>query len=127
MTINIYAAWIGLCLACLAGMVAGLFFHREDFLGGYGSWARRLMRLGHISLFGLAFVNFIFYATCRFLDLQAGLALVSTLFIIGAVTMPLVCYTAAFYRPVRNLFFIPVLSITGGAVIFTVKILEASL
>lgn len=126
MTINLYAAWIGLCLACLAGMVAGLFFHREDFLGGYGSWTRRLMRLGHISLFGLAFINFIFYATCRQLGLESGLTLVSTLFIIGAISMPLVCYTSAFFRPARNLFFIPVLSITSGAIIFTLQILEAS-
>jgi hypothetical protein len=125
-TINLYAAWIGLSLACLAGMVAGLFFHREDFLGGYGNWTRRLMRLGHISLFGLAFVNFVFYATCKSLNLETGLTLVSTLFLVGAISMPLVCYTSAFFRPARHLFFIPVLSITVGAITFTLHILEAS-
>ena len=33
---------------------------REDWLGGYGSFKRRLYRLAHISFFGLAIVNLMF-------------------------------------------------------------------
>ncbi len=35
----------------------GLGFHREEFLGGYGSFRRRLLRLGHIALAALGSLN----------------------------------------------------------------------
>lgn len=123
MTINLYAAWIGISLGVVAGLIAGLFFHREDFLGGYGSWPRRLMRLGHVSLFGLALLNLAFFGTARLLPVATDLSAISWLFLIGAITMPLVCYTSAFVRPARHLFFIPVLSVAIGAVLFTGKVL----
>src|SRR4051812_205671 len=50
--LNIAAAWIGILCGVLGGAVVGLFFHRDEWLGGYGSWRRRLARLGHISFFG---------------------------------------------------------------------------
>ena len=56
-TLNLWAAWIGILLGMLSGAAQGLFFHRADWLDGYGSWPRRLIRLGQISLFRLAFVN----------------------------------------------------------------------
>ena len=51
--LNFYAAWIGILLGFVAGVVLGFFFHREDWLGGYHSWRRRMVRLGHISFFGI--------------------------------------------------------------------------
>ena len=33
----------------VSGATIGLFFHREAFLGGYDTWRRRLVRLGHPS------------------------------------------------------------------------------
>jgi len=53
-TLNLWAAWVGILLGMFSGAAQGLFFHRADWLDGYGSWARRLIRLGQISLFGLA-------------------------------------------------------------------------
>ena len=55
--INVIAAWLGVLAGVLTGVASGLFFHREEWLGGYGSWPRRMMRLGHISFFGLGFLN----------------------------------------------------------------------
>ena len=54
---NVIAAWIGVLAAFASGAVLGLFFHRADWLGGYGSWRRRLLRLGHIALVALGGVN----------------------------------------------------------------------
>ena len=52
MEMNLYAAWIGFVLGALSGALLGLFFHDERFMGGYGSWQRRMTRLGHISFSG---------------------------------------------------------------------------
>lgn len=89
--INIQAAWAGFLLGCVAGAIPGLFFHRRDWLGGYASWQRRLLRLGHISFFGLGFINPGFALTARTLELDAGLQSASILLLVGAATMPKVC------------------------------------
>jgi hypothetical protein len=123
MTINLYAAWIGLLLGCLAGMLAGLFFHNEDWLGGYASWPRRMIRLGHISFFGIGFINLAFVLTSRALQMASGLRIPSYLFIVAALTMPTVCYLSAYKMAFRNLFFIPACSLTIGVALFLWKVL----
>ncbi|RXQ95831.1 hypothetical protein EO244_05855 [Ancylomarina salipaludis] len=112
--INLYAAWIGMLLGGILGAVQGLFFHKEEWLGGYGSWQRRMMRLGHISFFGIAFINIAFTFTAKSLNIEQEVPLPSALFLIGAIGMPLICYLSAFKKPIRHLFFIPALSIIGG-------------
>src|SRR5512137_2869230 len=107
---NLVAAWVGFLLGSLAGLTTGLFFHGETWLGGYGSWPRRMIRLGHIAFFGLGFLNLGFAYTVQGLGLITGITLPSTLLIVGAATMPLVCYLSAYRKPFRNLFFIPALS-----------------
>ena len=118
MTMNLYAAWIGLLLAVLSGVISGLFFHEESWLGGYATWPRRMTRLGHISLFGLGFVNLAFFLTAQVLEIKSGLTVSAVLLIIGAATMPTVCYLAAFRKPFRHLFFVPVLSVGLGIAMF---------
>jgi hypothetical protein len=116
--INLYAAWIGIGLGFLAGAVSGLFFHKETWLGGYASWQRRMTRLGHISFFGIAFINIAYALSVRYLAIQNPGWWPSVLFIIGAVSMPLICYLSAFMKPFRHLFVIPVLSLLIGATMF---------
>jgi hypothetical protein len=115
--INLYAAWIGMLLGGIFGAIQGLFFHKEEWLGGYGSWRRRITRLGHISFFGIAFINISFVFTANFFDIQEEVSIPSILFLIGAIGMPLICYLSAFKKAIRNLFFIPSLSIIGGILI----------
>ena len=67
--INLFAAWVGILLGFIAGAVPGLFFDRESWLGGYGSWRRRLIRLAHISFFGLGFINLGYALSLRAMDL----------------------------------------------------------
>jgi hypothetical protein len=114
MMTNVYAAWIGFFLGCLAGTVPGLFFHRTDWLGGYASWRRRMIRLAHIAFFGLGLLNLSFALTASTLGFEAGLQSPSALLIAGAVTMPLVCYLSAWKQDFRHLFFIPAISVTAG-------------
>lgn len=118
---NLYAGWVGVFAGFLAGLVQGMFFHDEEWLGGYASWGRRLTRLGHISFFGIALVNFAY-----FFSIQSGAMiypgpLASILLVVGAVTMPSICYLSAFFKPARHLFAIPVLSLLAALVVFFVK------
>lgn len=112
MVANFYAAWIAFLLGSVAGMLTGLRFHREDWLGGYGAWSRRMVRLGHIAFFGLGLLNLAFALSARALALERGLTLPSILLIVGAITMPLVCYLSAVRIAFRQLFAIPALSVT---------------
>jgi len=112
MLANIYTAWIAFLLGSLAGLFTGLYFHREDWLGGYGTWPRRMVRLGHIAFFGLGLLNLAFVLTVRLREIEHGIALPSILLIVGAVTMPLVCYLSAMRTAFRQLFALPALSVT---------------
>jgi hypothetical protein len=107
MTINLYAAWAGFLLGSLAGATTGLFFHAEDWLGGYAGWRRRMVRLGHVAFFGIGLLNLGFALTVSELGLVGGLALASGLLLFGAGAMPLVCYLSAWRKGFRHLFFLP--------------------
>ncbi len=109
---NIVAAWMAFLFGALAGAVAGLLFHDEAWLGGYGSWRRRLMRLGHVAFFGIGFINLGFGLTVQALGLASrGIDDASFLLIVGLITMPLVCYLAAWKKGFRHLFIVPVGSV----------------
>jgi hypothetical protein len=123
MTTNIYAAWLGFLIGCLAGAIPGLFFYRKDWLGGYASWQRRMTRLAHIAFFGIGFINLSFALTARALGIDAGLQASSILLIVGAVAMPTVCYLSAWKPVCRNLFFIPAGSVTVGIALFLWRII----
>ncbi len=118
MMLNVYAAWIAILVGVLTGILTGVFFHKEEFLGGYSSWTRRLMRLGHVSFFGLGFINLLFALTVRTLEIESGYKEASVLFVIGLMTMPTVCYLSAFRKTFHHLFFIPVLSTLAGVILF---------
>jgi hypothetical protein len=116
---NLFAGWIGLLCGVVSGAVIGLFFHREDWMGGYDSFRRRLTRLGHISFFGLGFVNLFFGLTVAALHLadSPALSLAGRCLLVGAVTMPTCCFLSAWRKPFRHLFPIPVVSVLAGIVL----------
>ena len=113
---NIMAAWIGFLFGVFSGAVPGLFFHRMDWLGGYTSWPRRLIRLAHISFFGIGFLNLGLGLTCQIVGIEAGLAAI--LMLAGAILMPTVCYLSAFKPAFRHLFFIPAGCVLLSIVLF---------
>jgi len=122
--VNFLAACIGIFLGTLFGAVLGLFFQREEWLGGYASWPRRMLRLAHISFFGLALLNLAFWLGVNALGL-GRIFWPSRLLILAAVTMPLVCCLAAWRKPLRHLFPIPALSAITGSGIFLWRLLAA--
>lgn len=98
------------------GALIGLFFHREDWLGGYNSWSRRLLRLGHIACFGLGLINILFALSAASLPPSPTLRLGSILLVVGMITMPLNCFLSAWQKPFRHAFFIPAGSTLIGIV-----------
>jgi hypothetical protein len=124
--LNLLAAWLGILLGFASGLILGLFFHREDWLGGYSSLKRRLYRLAHISFFGLGAVNLFFYFTVQRLS-AAGLALgvAGWAFVLGAASMPLCCVLMAHWPRAHPLFAVPVLSLLLGASLTVGGIIQA--
>lgn len=120
--INIIAAWIGFLLGGISGAIPGLFFYRFDWLGGYTSWPRRLIRLAHISFFGIGFLNLGLGLTGQLLGITSPAA--SILMLMGAVTMPLLCYFSAFRPAFRHLFFIPAGSVILSIILFIERMVQ---
>jgi hypothetical protein len=115
LTLNLLAGWASMLCGLIAGAIIGLFFHREEWMGGYSSFRRRMTRLGHISFFGLGFINIIFALSAQtwvLPEMQAQLA--SAGFVLGTITMPLCCFLAAWRQPFRHLFPVPVLAVLAG-------------
>jgi hypothetical protein len=109
--INYQIGWIAILIGLGVGTILGLFFHRDDWLGGYASWRRRLIRLGHVSFFGTGFLNLAFVFSVEHLRLESPPWVPSTAFVLGAVSMPAICFLSAWRGYFRHLFFIPVVSL----------------
>jgi len=107
---NWIAGWWLTLAGFASGAALGLFFHRAEFLGGYGSFRRRMLRLGHIALCALGMLNLI-----------VGLsAQTSPLLIAGGAMMPAVCFLTAWKEKCRHLFFIPVLALVAAVVLILI-------
>jgi hypothetical protein len=129
MTANLLFAWCWILVGLLSGTVQGLFFHREEWLGGYGSWRRRMTRLGHIAFFGTGLINLLAAISVKLWLVQpSGAALrgSSLLLMAGAVSMSTVCYLSAWKKPLRHLFFIPVVSLICGVGCLIALLMEAA-
>jgi hypothetical protein len=123
-TVNLIAAWLGILLGFLSGMVLGMFFHDEKWLGGYASLKRRMYRLGHISFFGLGAANFFFYFTAQqFASGDQFATLASITFLLGAITMPICCVIMAHFPKAHLIFSVPVVSLILGGAITLVSLL----
>ena len=116
--LNWHAGWLLILAAFGTGAILGLFFHRDDFLGGYTSFSRRMLRLGHVALAALGMMNVLFAlspwpAPGHWLATAA-----SACFVAGGLAMPTICFLTAWRRPFRHLFALPVIALVL-AVIFT--------
>jgi len=104
-------------MGALSGAIIGLFFHRDEWAGGYGSFRRRMLRLGHIAFFGLGILNLLFGLTIQAITLpDTYLTIASSGFMVGVVAMPLCCFLSAWHKPFRHMFPIPVLGVLAGIV-----------
>ncbi|MFN8392814.1 MAG: hypothetical protein U0136_21150 [Bdellovibrionota bacterium] len=125
---NVLAAWASMTAGCIWGAISGLFFQREEWLGGYGSFRRRLLRLGHVACFGLAFVNLAFVGTCAggYLPTEWQAYLGASM-IVGLCTMPSACLLAAWKPQWKGVFCIPVASTAVGVIGTLIEVVKGCL
>lgn len=113
---NLHLGWILIGLGLASGMILGLGFYREDFLGGYSALRRRLCRLGHIAFVALGILNVLFAVampeTSAWPTQAASLA-----WKVGGVSMPATCFLTAWLPECRWVFFFPVVVLLAATVL----------
>ena len=117
--INWFGGWLLILSGFLSGSLLGLSFHREDFLGGYTSFRRRIIRLGHIALVALGGIN-VLYGVSPLPQPERWQCLAASMcFLAGGVAMPAVCFLTGWREWFRRFFFVPVAMLVS-AVVFVV-------
>jgi hypothetical protein len=128
MVINEAFGWAWVVLGFVTGAMLGMGFSREGFLGGYDSWPRPLVRLGHIALVALGVLNILFAQSVARVELGEGWVWAASVsLMVGGVLMPLCCAMAAWRRGCVGLFAAPVAALAFGATVTTVGLAYGAL
>jgi hypothetical protein len=113
--VNFVIGWTAMVAGALSGAAIGLYFHDDGWLGGYASFPRRMLRLGHIAFFGLGIINVLLALSLTATHIPSAYAQVASGgFALAAATMPTCCFFTAWRRSFRHLFPIPVLAVIAG-------------
>ena len=128
--LNLAFGWVWITMGFLSGAVLGMGFHREGFMGGYGSWPRRLARLGHIAFFGTGFLNVLLGLTVLALQIEPGSGmwgLAQWSLVVGAIAMPVCCFIAAWSKRAKPIFVVPVVGLTLAGVLVSIELVRGYL
>lgn len=120
--LNLWFGWLWVTAGLVAGAVIGLRFYDVDWLDGYASWRRRMVRLGHIALVGTGLLNVAAALTVAARPENLPSPWVGWSFIVGAVAMPAVCFLSAWRDEFRRLFFIPVACLIVAAAAMAIEV-----
>lgn len=120
--------WLWLALGMTFGVWMGLRFRDDAWLGGYGSWPRRMIRLGHIAMIALGAFNILFATSAPRIAFGAPWPLIaSAAWIAGALLMPAVCFISAHDKRHARWFALPVIALLLGATITWTGLLASAL
>ena len=123
---NLVLAWLWLLLGFVSGLLLGLFFRDEKWLGGYTSFKRRMYRLAHISFFGLGALNLVFCLTVKNFAVTGPLTgFASTAFIAGAIAMPACCVVMGHFPKAHLIFSLPVLCLVTGGILTLLEVIKS--
>jgi hypothetical protein len=109
--LNWWWGWSMVLAAFVTGALLGIYFYREDFLGGYASFRRRIVRLGHIALAALGMMNELYSLSPWPAPGTLVARIASIAFVIGGISMPAVCFLSGWKPVFRRAFFIPVVAL----------------
>jgi len=124
---NLAFGWLWITAGFLSGAIIGLYFRQPGYLGGYDALPRRLVRLGHISFYGLGSINIMYGLSKPYLVWAVGyVELAEWGLIIGALTMPAACFLTAWHEKLHYTFFIPVICLLYAGSVITWKLITAS-
>jgi len=126
MHLNETVGWFSITAGFASGMLLGLRFHRHDWMGGYASFPRRLVRLGHIAMVALGAINILFVLSLPRMHLDASQLLAAQWgFAIGCITMPIACFLTAWRPGLQPVFVIPVASLLTASVNMCIGVLKS--
>ena len=110
--------WISVLGGLVMGLVMGIKFQREEWLGGYGAFPRRMVRLAHVALVALGMINIQFAQSAARLHLGPQVESVASLaFIAAAVLMPACCLLLAARRKHFEIFAAPIVCLATGLIL----------
>jgi hypothetical protein len=113
--LSLLVGWTSMAAGATSGAAIGRFFHNENWMGGYASFQRRMMRLGHIAFFGLGIMNVLLALSVASRPVPSSYAwCASSGFAVAAVTMPTCCFLTGWRAGFRHFFPIPVVGMIGG-------------
>lgn len=125
--LNIVFGWVWMNMGFITGLLMGLKAEQfglntlkegPTWLDGYSSVPRRLIRLGHVAFIMLPVLNILFGQYIDATPLSMTWKLVgSYAMIFGGVGVPILCFAAAFYRPVKILLGLPASAVLIGNLI----------
>lgn len=121
---NFSLGWIWIVAGFVAGALLGMGFQKEDFLGGYTSFRRRLYRLAHIAFFGTGILNLLFFLTaCVLGPGELRMAVAGWAFLVGALAMPFTCLLCGSFPKLKSVFALPVVALTTGGVLTCLEVI----
>ena len=109
--------WWLMAVGFASGAGMGLLAQDEQWLGGYTSRTRRLVRLGHIALVALGALNVFWPMTEAARTASPPIPIVSGCFIVGGLTMGPVCFLTAWRWACRVLFVVPSTALIIGTLL----------
>lgn len=110
--------WFSVLASLAMGLVMGVRFQREDWLGGYNAFPRRMVRLAHVALAALGMLNIQFAQSLARLHLAPILAKAASVsFIAATVLMPACCLYLAARRRHFEIFALPILALAAGLIL----------
>ncbi|MFB3921479.1 MAG: hypothetical protein ACE145_07135 [Terriglobia bacterium] len=110
--------WTSVLAGGAMGLYMGLRFRREDWLGGYNSFPRRMVRLAHVALMALGILNIQFGQSLPRMQLGPTTEMVASFsFMSAAVLMPACCLWMAARRSRFEIFAAPVSCLAAGLVL----------
>ena len=116
--INEAFGWCSVLGGIALGLYMGRKFEREDWLGGYHAFPRRMVRLAHIALVAIGILNIQFAQSQARLRLNPALQTVASLALMSAaVLMPACCLWIAPRRRHFEIFAAPVACLAGGVML----------
>jgi len=116
-------AWTGFCLGVISGSLMGLWAFNGPldppaWIGDYENTPRRFTRLGHISFFGIGYLNLLLARQLPGFDFERRVkALALRCMNAANILLPLLLFAAAAYAPLEYLLPIPVIATLAALVI----------
>ena len=112
---NVIFGWVWLFVGVLFAIWMGLYAFEPDWLGGYTSLSRRLLRLSHIAFIALSLTNILYGLFIDTVQLNGSLKKIGAFsLIVASIFMPAVCLLSILDRFFQFFFFIPALSFACG-------------